>query len=391
MKLKVTPRDFLVEEVTDYPIADTPGPYAVYRLDKTSWDTFDLVELLSRRIGVPKDSIRVGGIKDRHGSTRQLISVEGLRIPPSRVEERNFNATLAGFAQGPISAKAVLGNRFSIVMKDMSEAQIALALRNMEAVRRCGVPNYFDEQRFGSARHGGGFMGKSIFRGRREEALKLYFLPSKHDDQKTRKLKKCVTANWGRFKECLPLGFGQYGRIVAYLAGHPRAFHRALSLIDPRFLVFAVNAYQSFLFNEILARRVASLCGEHGLEARGLRYAFGTFVFPVDAPEELMETLGDSMLPVPGYDTVETDPGVKRALAEVLRAEDIRLSDLRVRQMRRVSAHGVWRKAFVTPRNLTDPEVSRDELYPSRKKMAISFFLPRGGYATVLIKRLLLP
>ncbi len=391
MKLKVTPQDFRVEEVTDFALSDSPGPYAVYRLNKTSWDTFDLVELLSRKMGAPKDAICVGGIKDRHGSTSQLISVGGLPRPPARVEDRNFSATLEGYSALPISAKAVRGNRFSLVMRDMSETEVSRARRNLEAVRRYGVPNYYDEQRFGSARHGGGFMGKSIFLGRREEALKLFFLPSKHDDQKTRKLKKCVTANWGRFRECLPLGFGQYGKILSYLAGHPRAYHSALSLIDRRFLVFAVNAYQSYLFNEILARRIGMLGAEHGMTLRGLRYAFGTYLFPDDVPEDLLGTLHKMLLPVPGYDTVTTDPDVKRAMREVLEAEGIRLSDLRVRQMQRVSAHGVERRAFAMPEDLSEPIVSEDELYPGRRKMEISFFLPRGSYATILVKRLSLP
>jgi tRNA pseudouridine13 synthase len=88
---------------------------------------------------------------------------------------------------------------------------------------------------------------------------------------------------------------------------------------------------------------------------------------------------------------VVTDSEVGGALREVLKAEAIGLSELRVRQMRRVSAHGVQRRAFVTPRDLSEPGVSQDELYPGKKKMEISFFLPRGSYATVLVKRLSLP
>jgi tRNA pseudouridine13 synthase len=270
----------------------------------------------------------------------------------------------------------------------MSAAEVRAVEANLESLRSFGIPNYYDEQRFGSARHGGGFMGKAIFLGRREEALKLYFLPSKHDDQKTRKLKKCVTASWGRWSECLPLAFGQYGRILSYLAGHPRAFHKALALVERRFLVFVLNAYQSFLFNEILRLRMAALAQEHGLPTVSVPYAFGAFLFPQSYPPPLFEQLLRSTLPVPGHDSRIPELAVRCIVDRVLDGEGISLEDLRVRQMQKLSAHGVERRALVVPEDLADPVVSADDMYPGRRKMALSFFLPRGSYATLVIKRL---
>ncbi len=391
MKLKVTPEDFRVEEVADISLSRKPGPYCVYRLTKSSWDTFDLVSLLARKMRVPRDAVSVGGMKDRYGKTTQLISVRSLKSPPREVADANFRAELAGFSSRPLSARAVKGNRFSLVLRDMREAEVAAARKNLASVRACGIPNYYDEQRFGSARHGGGFMGKSIFLGRREEALKLYFLPSKHDDQKTRKLKKKVTECWGRWNECLDLGFGEYSRVLSYLAAHPRAYHKALAIIDKRFLVFILNAYQSFLFNCILGRYIEGLAADRGFSVRSIAYAHGSYVFPESLPEGMLEELTGMLLPVPGYDSLVPDPAVREIVREVLASEEIRLEDLRVKQMRAVSAHGVERAAFVAVEDLAEPLVSDDELYPGRKKMAISFFLPRGSYATILVKRIQAP
>ena len=121
-----------------------------------------------------------------------------------------------------------------------------LIVGNAPVAARDGIPNYFDEQRFGSARHGAGFMGKEMFLGHREKALRLYFTPSKHDDQKTRKLKKCVMENWGHWDRCAGVGFGEYGRLLAYLRENRLAFHQALEKIDRRFLVFVLNALNRF-------------------------------------------------------------------------------------------------------------------------------------------------
>ena len=390
MKIKVRPEDFIVEEQADYPVSRSPAGYAVFRLAKSSWDTFDLIDLLARRLGVARADISVGGMKDRHGSTSQLVSVRGLRGRPLSLREKNFELEFAGWAGEAISAKQVRGNRFSLTLRDMTVPETELYAANAAVVAADGLPDYFDEQRFGSARHKAGFMGREIFLGRREAALRLYFTPSKHDDQKTRKLKKCVTENWGRWKECQELAFGEYGRILSYLSSHPRAHHEALEMIDRRLLVFTLNAYQSFLFNEVLGRWVRVLAGRRGFEVRESAYAHGVFVFPDRLPPGLTDELCATALPVPGYDSALPDPLVRSIVEDVLAGEKIRLADLRVRQMRRLSAHGVERPAFVRPEGLAVSPAGQDELYPGKQKLRLEFFLPRGSYATLLVRRLAL-
>jgi tRNA pseudouridine13 synthase len=388
VKVKATPADFIVQEEADVPLSDTRGAYAVFRLAKTSWDTFDLIDLLSRKWGVRRDDISVGGIKDRHGRTEQTLSVSGLKGRPSSIQEKNFRLTFAGWTDSPISARDIRGNRFSITLRDLTAHDIGLLSANSPEVARDGVPNYFDTQRFGSARHGEGFMGKEIFLGRREKALRLYFTPSKHDDQKTRALKRCVIENWGRWEKCAGAALGEYGRILGYLAAHRSAYHQALERIDRRFLVFVLNAYQSFLFNEVLARWLRELAADTGTTLSALRYPFGTFRFYHALPPGLADTVRGAMLPVPGYNTDCADDRVRRILDGVLEEEGIGLADLRVRQMHGISVGGVERPAIVIPEDFSTSPPEDDEMYPGRLKMAVGFFLPRGAYATLVIKRL---
>ncbi|MGO9411065.1 MAG: tRNA pseudouridine(13) synthase TruD [Spirochaetia bacterium] len=390
VKLKVTPMDFLVEEETDLPLSPRASPYAVFRLSKKSWDTFDLIDLLARRLRVRREDISVGGIKDRHGSTSQLVTVKGLRGRPGPLKETNFTLEFKGWSETPVSAKEVRGNRFTITLRDVGPGEVSRYQRNVETVAHGGFPNYFDEQRFGSARHGAGFMGKEICLGRRENALRLYFTPSKHDDQKTRKLKKCVIENWGTWQECAGLGFGEYGRVLSYLAGSRRAYHQALEMIDRRFLLFVVNAYQSFLFNEVLARWMRTLAQAEHFPLYSLKYAFGEYEFFDALPAGISARIAKTMLPVPGHDSVVADESVAKVLRGVLADEGIHLADLRVRQMRRIIVHGVQRHALVIPEDLNASDFEEDDLYPGKRKMTVRFFLPRGSYATILIKRIAL-
>jgi len=389
VKLKATPADFVVTEEGGPPLSERPLAWAVFELSKTSWDTFDLVDLLSRTWRVPPDAIRLGGIKDRHGSTSQRISVRGLPGRPAAVTQKNFTASFLGWSAQPISARDIRGNRFRITMRDLTVPETALVSLNAEEAARDGFPNYFDSQRFGSARHGKGFMGKEIFLGHRERALRLYFTPSRHDDRKTRALKSCVLENWDHWEKCAGMGFGEYGRVLAVLAAHRGAYHKALERIDRKLLVLVLNAYQSLLFNVLLARWLSELSAESGFPLAPLRSPFGVLQVYCSLPASAAG-IKEVLLPVPGHDTVVSDPRVKRLLDAVLAEEGVMLSDLRVRQMSRIRVGGVERPAVVVPQDLAVSAAEQDELYPGRRKLVLSFFLPRGAYATLLVKRLLL-
>jgi len=390
VKLKATPADFVVTEEGGPPLSEHPLAWAVFELTKTSWDTFDLVDLLSRTWRVPPDAIRLGGIKDRHGSTSQRISVRGLTGRPAAVIQENFTARFLGWSEQPISARDILGNRFRITMRDLTGPETALVSSNAEEAARDGFPNYYDTQRFGSARHGKGFMGKEIFLGHRERALRLYFTPSRHDDRKTRALKTCVLENWDHWEKCAGMGFGEYGRVLAVLAAHRGAYHKALERIDRKLLVLVLNAYQSLLFNALLARWLSELSAESDFPLAALRSPFGLLQLYHWLPVAEAAVIREALLPVPGHDTVVADPRVKRLLDAVLAEEGVRLSDLRVRQMSRIRVGGVERPAVVVPKDLVVSAPEPDERYPGRRRIVLSFFLPRGAYATLLVKRLLL-
>jgi len=390
MKMKASPEDFRVEEQSSLEVSDRPGPYAVYRLEKRSWDTFDLLDVLARRLGVARRDVTVAGIKDRHGATRQLVAVRGLAGRPREIRDEHYVAAPGGWTDAPLSARSIAANRFSLVLRDMDRTEAARCLENLETIRRDGLPNYFDEQRFGSARHGGGFMGKELFLGRRERALRLYFTPSKHDDRRTREMKRCVLEHWGRWRECLPLARADSARVLERLVASPRAFRQALLAMDRRFLVFVLNAYQSYLFNELLAGVVRRESLARGFATRVLRYGVGEFVFPVELGDEARAALAGRYLPVPGWDTDVDEPDVQEELDAVLAREGIGLADLRARQLPRISAHGVARAAWMRLSDAAAGEPRDDDRYPGKLALAISFTLPRGCYATLVTKRLAL-
>ena len=74
-------------------------------------------------------------------------------------------------------------------------------------------------------------------------------------------------------------------------------------------------------------------------------------------------------------------------LEAVLLEEKIELRELRVKYPRDSFFSKGFRRAVIRPNGLSCT-VETDELHDRRRKLTLSFDLPRGSYATILVKRL---
>src|SRR5262249_56516182 len=90
------------------------------------------------------------------------------------------------------------------------------------AVEVAGLPNYFDDQRFGSVGEQCEFVAKEMVFGRFERALWLVLAaPYEHDRAEAKREKATLRELWGKWPECqakLPKGHAR--TLVSYLAPH---------------------------------------------------------------------------------------------------------------------------------------------------------------------------
>ena len=73
MKLRRLPEDFQVEELTD--LVPQHGPFALYRLTKTSIGTPEAISAIVERWNLQRKRISYGGLKDRHAVTTQHLTI----------------------------------------------------------------------------------------------------------------------------------------------------------------------------------------------------------------------------------------------------------------------------------------------------------------------------
>jgi tRNA pseudouridine13 synthase len=383
VKVKQSPRDFVVEERARIGVSDQ-GPHAVYLLKKTDIGTLEALRAVRRRWRVPARELGFGGLKDRHATTTQWVTIPG--GPRKNLEEKAFRLTYEGRSDVPMSRMLLEGNRFRIRLRDLSAPEArAIAGRLADAATH-GLPAYFDDQRFGSLRGGGGFAALHLVRGDAEKALRAVIAsPAKEDRAAVRARKRAIAASWGRFEEVVAqLDSSPMRAPVLHLARHPGDFEGAFALLDREERALLTSAYASAVWNRAVSRRVAEATPE--AERLVVHGAAGPLVFP-RTPEPL-RPLEDAVLPLPAPNARADDPAWQEALERALADDGLTLDRLAPKRRLGIVFRATKRPVLFRPERATASAPMPDDLNRGRFAVDLSFGLARGLYATIVIKRM---
>jgi tRNA pseudouridine13 synthase len=386
MKLKQRPDDFQVEEVTDV-VPSERGPFALYRLEKTGWSTPDALAAVRRRWAIEPRRLAYGGLKDRHAHTVQYLTI--VHGPRRGLHHQAVTVNYLGQVEQPYDSHAIRCNRFRLTLRDLGDAARERAAARLDGVRRDGVPNYFDDQRFGSvAGSGQEFVGRLLVRGRFEEALRLALTaPYEFDRAPQKREKQLLAAHWGDWVKCvgvLPRGHAR--SLADYLRVHPGDFRGAVVRLRPELRGLYLSVYQSYLWNRMLARWLREHFRPEQL--RDVELRLGPVPFPADLGEEQRQALAALRLPLPSA-RLKMDEGDALAplVSSILADEGLTLHELQVRGVRELFFSRGERAAACVPAGLT-ADFAPDELRPGQHKLTLAYELPRGCYATIVVKAL---
>jgi tRNA pseudouridine13 synthase len=385
MKLKQHPDDFFVEELTDLQPADK-GAFSLYRLEKTGWSTPDAVAAIRRRWDIELRRFSYGGLKDRHAHTIQHFTV--LHGPRRNLAHHGVTVKFLGQVWTPFRSNDIKANAFRIVLRDIEPHLVAGIGSAVEEVRKNGVPNYFDDQRFGSVEEGGEFIGRLLVRGDFEQALRVALAGRyEYDRAEQKKEKATLLAHWRDWKVCkerLPRGHAR--SLVDYLVSHPEDFRGAVKRLRPELRGLYLSAYQSDLWNRILAAYIRSICRLDQILDVPLR--LGVLPMHRNLEPGVQVDLADMRLPLPSARLkLDADSPVNLYLQAVLKEENLELGDLRVKGIRELFFSRGERAALCIPMDM-GYEAGSDEAHPGKQLVRLSFSLPRGSYATLVVKRI---
>jgi tRNA pseudouridine13 synthase len=386
VKIKQRPEDFVVRE--GYRFDPEPdGPVWVYRMDKQKVSTLQALERIGAQFAVRRRDLSICGLKDKQGRTEQLVGVRGGPLGDSDVvQSGDLRLKLIGRAAQPLSSRNVTANRFEVTVRDLSAEEAERATESAAEVERVGVVNYFDSQRFGFLKHGQGFIARHLLRADWEAALKAFLAtPSELDRTDDAKVKAFWRDHWGEWQLRAPHDAAKrYAPVLRRLREDPRDFKGAFLHIDRRLRTMALYELQSFLWNEGVKRYLSARIP--AAEMIGLRYQAGALLFPRALPRELRDELWSRTFPLLAPDSRVDDPGVREAALGTLRAQGLSLEQLRVPDAPLFFKHEE-RPLFVRPGKLRVHGPRTDELNRGRLKLNLSFTLPPGAYATLVVRR----
>lgn len=323
MKIKQIPEDFIVKELASIPFTES-GEYAYFLLRKKEWNTMDAVKEIAERLSLPSKKVTYAGIKDRKAVTEQFISIQG--VPKEKVlalKIKDIELEFVGYANAKMSNEMLAGNGFKITLRGLDKE-----IRNSPKL----IPNYFDEQRFGiNARNH--LVGQAIVKRQFGRACELMSIKADNSPVNALVAKKEI-------------------------------------------LFFCFNAYQSYLFNLALAEYVR----KHASDAVEVDYSIGKLAFgDVSAVKNIA-------LPLIHFDTEYENDELKHIYEKILHDEGIKLSDFLIRQMPNLVQTSPSRTAFVAVKDYKVISFEDDELNEGKKKQVVSFSLPKGSYATIVVK-----
>jgi tRNA pseudouridine13 synthase len=385
MKLKQRPDDFRVEEITSA-VPSTEGSFGFYRLTKQGWTTPDAIAVVRKRWNIDLKRISFGGLKDRHAHTIQYFTIHN--GPAKSFDQETLRVEYLGRVAEAYTSDHIAANGFTITLRDLSPASLAHAQEALPEVADVGVANYFDDQRFGSVGDGRSFVAKEMVLGNFEQALRLAMaVPYEHDRNEAKREKAILSEHWGDWKKCgaeLPRSHDR--NVLDHLVHNPTDFRGACERLRPELQGLYLAAWQSHLWNRMLSRWLSDRLPKDQLIPIGLKT--GEVVMPRAIPEHVRAEWDILSIPLPSA-RLKLDPAAPWAkeVAAVMEEEGIPLEKMLIKDMRKPFFSKGDRIAKV-PVGKPSWSAREDDHHPGQQKLELRFDLPRGCYATMVVKRL---
>ncbi len=388
--IKSQPDDFVVEEIPLYePCGE--GEHLYLRIEKTSVSHGELMSCLRRHFHVKEVHIGYAGMKDKAAITRQTVSIHLLDDPPSvEIDHERINVLWARRHTNKIHRGHLRGNRFSIRIREVDPLSITAVKRCLDQLQHTGMPNYFGFQRFGY-RCNNQILGAAIVRkdwqAMLDELLGATGTPFPEYQRERREL-----YDQGRYTEAARdwAAANRNELIASRSLRDGKSPHGVCHAVGQTPLAFWLSALQSAIFNRVLDERLqqgtlltlveGDLAWKHDSRS----------VFAVTAAEmegdELTRRLERFEIspsgPLCGSGMTRAAGSVDEAEIRALQATGVPLDAL---MQVGYGVHGA-RRAMRVPIANVELDSGVDE---GGNFIHLAFDLPRGAYATVLLREIM--
>ncbi|MEM2691719.1 MAG: tRNA pseudouridine(13) synthase TruD, partial [Candidatus Bathyarchaeia archaeon] len=189
-----------------------------------------------------------------------------------------------------------------------------------------------------------------------------------------------------------------------HLAKKPEDFKGAFRKLPVKLRKLIPQAYQAYLFNRFLSKRIALGLPINAAEVGDYVVKIETTGLPSQKLYEIASQMkipeinsaiasGKMRLAIPlvGFRQRLTEGVQGEIEKQILKEEGIAPENFKIKGMPELSLKGGLRTALTTLKDFRVDEISRDHANPRRNMAKISFTLHRGSYATAFLRELMKP
>lgn len=396
--IKQRPEDFLVVEQPLYQPSGR-GEHLYLFVEKRNCTTSDVVHRLAQLARVDPGDVGYAGLKDKNAVTQQAFTVT---LPDTSRDEpivrglgsERIKVLTVSRHENKLRRGHLLGNRFVIRVRGVEPTAVITVKRVLEQLAARGVPNFIGEQRFGY-RQENHKLGRLMLLGRWQEMLDLMLGgPRDVDHEATRSGREAYER--GDYEATLrawPRHL-RHDRQALDALRQGKAAEQAVMAIDRSQREFLISSVQSVVFNRVLDRRLREGLFDRLVEGDLAWKHDSRAVFAVDRATKEVENG-----PAGRVSTMQVSPsgpmwgvGMPKAGGAAGQAELEALHGFGLSEADLVG--GAQGKAEGGRRPLRefirDPDVScgADEHGPY---VRLAFEMPRGCYATVVLREIMKP
>ncbi|KAF4683126.1 hypothetical protein FOZ60_009572 [Perkinsus olseni] len=397
------------------PVGLYKGSRWKFVLVKAGWDTTAIQRAIERRLDLPKDTMHFAGVKDKFGVTYQFATLpvthserqlrEAVDSINARMRSRDMFVKVSGFEREYVEG-----------IRDVEEGS-AEKLRASK-LAETGFINYYGLQRFGinphhdESRHSNVDIGAALVSGDYERAARLILTPAASDGRDVAE----VLREWqvtgdssvavGELQKIRSRDrdVEMWSRMMSAIATQPSAdgYRRSLRTGVPRsILQIHFLAYQSCLWNRMASRRIRECglevvpgdvvwCKEKGditvVDSSRERYSIDDVLVPtwgsqLEGKDKLLK-LGINTRHV--YAELLKDSVSRGEASDSILREDLDLDFSRSLGVR-ARLPSIPRRLVAKPQGLNCWEEAEEE----KRNLMLEFFLPRGCYATMLLREIM--
>jgi tRNA pseudouridine13 synthase len=390
----------------------TKNRYLLCVMVKRNWDTFQAIKVVAEQLGISTRQIQIAGIKDAKAVTAQHITVESVSAEDiQKIHLKDIEIRPVGYFRSKLSSYYLLGNSFNITIRATScskstiKKRVTKIIEELEALG--GAPNFFGHQRFGTTRPITHLVGKAIVNGRLKKAAMLFLAkPSRYEHPESRQAREQLQTTQD-FKQALknfPRQLRYERLMLKHLAEKSDDFAGAFRKLPIKLRELFPQAYQSYLFNKFLSRRIENEVplnkAEDGdyvvnVEHSGLPMLTMYRMANTQKLEEVNKAVKTGRMymaiPLIGFKQRLSQGVQGENEKQILEEECVSPENFKINVMPEISAKGELRTAITPLNNFSLDKILEDSANPSIRKAELSFMLHRGSYATIILRELMKP